>query len=594
DHVDGLADPVGYCRTLRARLDALAGERPSNVPPGPAYLVIEKILARGERLSPDWQTDGTTGYEYMNEAAALLHAPEGEAVLTDYWHALSARPPAFETEEEAARREILLRHFSGQLDATVHAFHRVARSDLPTRDIAAGAIRRALIALLAVFPAYRTYGTGEWAPSSDAALLAPALERAKSRAAPGERPMIDTIAGWLGGIGSGDPELRRDAVRRFQQLSAPVSAKAVEDTAFYRYLRLISRNDVGSDPDRLSASIAEFHAASVERAATFPHALLTTATHDHKRGEDVRARLAVLSELAPEWVERAAHWRALNARHGEGIDPADEYQLYQTLVGAWPLDLSPEDQSGIAAFADRVSGWQQKALREGKLRSSWTAPDEAYEAACEDFLRACLDVSRSSAFLADLTGFVKRIAPAGAMNGIVQAVLRCTVPGVPDLYQGAEYWDLSLVDPDNRRPVDFATRQAAAAQAAGASELLATWRDGRVKQAAIVEALHLRREHPALFLDGGYEPLDIRGSRAANVIAFVRRHGDEAILVAAALRCAGAVAGSGAPSVPVEWWGDTVVDLPAGLSLGDDAGAAIPIATLLDRMPAAIRRLRRG
>ncbi len=566
DHVDGLADPADYCRRLRSVLYKAEALRPANSNPGPAYLVIEKILAQGERLSTDWLTDGTTGYDYMNEAAALLHDPAGEAALTACWSRISGRSPVFEDEERQARLETLQRSFSGQLEAAVAAFHRVARSDLQTRDVTAGILRRGLTVLLSVFPAYRTYGTGDAAPASDAPLLARALEQASPFVAPGEAYILDRIAAWLAGKGPGELELRREAVRRFQQLSAPVAAKAVEDTAFYRYGRLLSRNDVGSDPGRLAGSVVQMHAANAERMTRFPHAMLATATHDHKRGEDVRARLAVISERPERWAERVERWNAVNATSAVGIDAADLYSLYQTLVGAWPTTLEASDGAGLAAFGERVMGWWRKALREAKLRSSWGAPDEDYEARCAAFLKDALDPVRSRGLLVDIAGFAGEIAPAGAVNGLAQALLRCTSPGVPDLYQGAEFWDLSLVDPDNRRPVDFDARRTAMHDGADVSTLWRSWRDGRIKQRLIALALNLRRRQPEVFAEGAYQPLDTVGAGPGEVIAFVRSCGGSAVLVAAALHAGEAVT-SVDLSLSQDWCGDRSVKLPVDLRL---------------------------
>ncbi|MDP9412983.1 MAG: malto-oligosyltrehalose synthase [Pseudomonadota bacterium] len=580
DHVDGLADPTRYCRRLRTALEEAGRRRPPEASPGPAYLVVEKILAEGERLPRDWQTDGTSGYDYMNEASALLHDPAGRAPLAAYWHEISGRPGAFEPEEHAARLEILSRSFSGQLEAAVTAFHAVARSDLATRDISAGGLRRALTTLLSVFPVYRTYGTGDSAPPTDAPLRERAVAKATALAGPGEQKLIEQVAAWLAGEGPGDLALRREAVRRFQQLSAPVSAKAVEDTAFYRYGRLLSRTDVGFDPGRFAASPDHFARASAERLETFPNALLATATHDHKRGEDVRARLAVLSEIPDHWTRQARSWNERNGRHG--IDPGDAYQLYQTLVGAWPLELSPEDGAGVAEFAERVIEWQRKALREAKLRSSWTAPDEIYEAACEAFVRRLL--APGTEFLRELAAFVDEIGPAGAANGLVQAVLRCTVPGVPDTYQGTEYWDFSLVDPDNRRPVEFDAR--IAALDTPEASLLATWRSGAIKQRAIARALQLRKDHPALFAYGSFEQVRVSGRRAGNLFVFRRRHEHSELVAAVALHCADALLGAEAPAIRASWWGHTMVELGRG---GEEA---LPPSMLLGEFPFAMKLIR--
>ena len=565
DHVDGLADPGGYCRTLRQALEAAGDSRPPEAAPGPAYLVVEKILAHGERLPPDWLTDGTSGYDYMNEAAALLHDPQGEASLAAAWADISGRSADFEAEERLARAQMLDWSFAGQLQSAARAFHDVARSDLSTRDFSEAGLRRALAALLTAFRAYRTYSRAEGVPGADADRIGSAVKEASGLVGPGEAAVVERVAAWIAGEGPGDIEARRDAVRKFQQLSAPVAAKAVEDTAFYRYGRLLSRNDVGSDPGRLSASIEAFHEANLERAQAFPHALLATATHDHKRGEDVRARLAVLSERPERWRDHVLRARVLETAGEAGVHPADAYQAHQMLVGAWPTDLQPDDGASLKRFADRLCGWMRKALREGKLRSSWAAPDEGYETACLDWLRAMTDPQRSTDVLAKVAGFVNEIAPAGALNGLVQTLLRCTAPGVPDLYQGTEFWDFSLVDPDNRRPVDFDARRSSLESApAPTSVLLGDWRDGRVKQAVIAAALQLRRSAPPLFEDGNYEPLQTTGLRAGHVLAFARSAGDDTVLVAVPLRCA---AGVGAePRLPPGWWGDTCIQTPAALS----------------------------
>ncbi len=599
DHVDGLADPAGYCRRLRAALDEAGAKRPANAA-GPAYLVVEKILAQGERLSPDWLTDGTTGYDYMNEAAALLHDPAGEAALTSLWTRISGRAAAFEDEERQARLETLRRSFSGQLEAAVAAFHRVARSDMATRDLTAGMLRRGLTVLLSVFPAYRTYGTGDAAPASDAPLLARALERASAYVAPGEGPVLDRIAAWLAGRGPGELALRREAVRRFQQLSAPVAAKAVEDTAFYRYGRLLSRDDVGSDPGRLAGGVGQMHAANAERAACLPSAMLATATHDHKRGEDVRARLAVISERPERWASHVDRWTELNAGAASGIDPVDLYPLYQTLVGAWPPFLAADDAAGLTAFGGRVMGWWRKALREAKLNSSWAAPDEAYEAACEIFLKHALDPVQSAGFLADLIGFVDEIAPAGAVNGLTQVLLRCTAPGVPDLYQGTEFWDFSLVDPDNRRPVDFGLRTSALSHAVDLPSLRRSWADGRIKQRVIASALDLRRRWPEVFAQGTYHPLDVEGEGHGSVIAFLRRSGDRAVLVAAPLHADEAVQPADL-SLSASWCGDRRLRLPKDLAQSrltdvlsgrtSSAEEELPLTLLFQSAPVALFEL---
>ncbi|MBI1179743.1 MAG: malto-oligosyltrehalose synthase [Alphaproteobacteria bacterium] len=559
DHVDGLTDPGGYCRRLRARLEDLEPRRPPEMRRGPAYLVVEKILAAGELLCRDWAVDGTSGYDFMAEAADILHAPGGEQPLGRHWAEVSGRPADFAPEEFEARRDMLAWEFEGQLRRCVEAFHTLARTAPETEALTAGMLRRAIERILWVFPVYRTYGTGADAPETDAVVRETVRQRAVPLAAPGEASVIDAVLAWLAGTGPGDRGLAADAVRRFQQLSAPIAAKAVEDTAFYRYGRLLSQNDVGFDPDRFTLSIAGFHAACTARRQHFPIAMLTTATHDHKRGEDVSARLAVLTEVPEAWIERSKTWRDTTAPLAEGFDPGDLYQLLQMLVGCWPGDLAPDDAEGLSQLRERMGSWQQKALREAKLRSSWAAPDEAYEARARACLDALLDPARSPAFLSDLAAFVERIRPAGQANGLVQTVLRCTAPGVPDLYQGTEFEDLTLVDPDNRRPVDFEARRRTLSQEAPATY------DAR-KQALIAAVLRLRRENPDLWDGGDYTPVETAGPRAAHVLAFLRQRGGRALLVAACLHCAEQTTGTGRLVPEAGWWGDTALDLPQEFS----------------------------
>ncbi|MGY6571134.1 MAG: malto-oligosyltrehalose synthase, partial [Salinarimonas sp.] len=601
DHIDGLRDPAGYCHQLRERLDALRELRPEEAGRERAWLIVEKILGRDETLPRDWDCDGTTGYEFMDRVCAVLHDPKSDAMLSELWSEVSGRYPDFESEEADARNELLVRDFSGQLDTCTRAFHAMTQASLETRDITLAALRRALTALIVAFPVYRTYATEGASPGSDAPHLAQAVEAARAMSAPGEEGVVDLIAGWLSGIGNLDPQARGEAVARFQQLTAPIAAKAVEDTAFYRYGRLISRNDVGFDVAALAIGVDDFHEASARAATDYPAAMVTTATHDHKRGEDVRARLAVISADPGGWGEAVSEWFERNRRlSAETIDPADEYTLYQMMAGAWPLDLSPEDAPGLAAFRDRLAGWQEKALREGKLRSSWRAPDGEYEAACRAFLEAITDPDRSLPFIETMHDYVETIAPAGALNGLAQAFLRNLVPGVPDLYQGCEFWDVSLVDPDNRRPVDYAARITALDDDVPLTKLLPHWRDGRVKQALIARLLNLRKTAPARFAEGDYLPLEVAGARAGNVIAFARRY-SSSLLIAVAPRCAGEAIVSGGPPHPdPQWWGDTSIVIPAdmigtpmrdGLNNGPETAlaSAIPVADILAAFPLGLR-----
>jgi (1->4)-alpha-D-glucan 1-alpha-D-glucosylmutase len=594
DHVDGLADPAAYCRRLRSEMDELARQRPE--PDPHPYIVVEKILGAGEALPTDWGIDGTTGYDFMNEVSALQHDAAGAGPLGKLWHEISGRPAEFEPEEELARAEIVESAFEAALARTAQSFAALARLGKAAGAVSEASLRRGLVRLLQHLRVYRTYATGADASPAPGPEFDAAVNAAKAKANGTDRAAIAFIADVMRG-GGAVPENRRDAVRRFNHLSAPVAAKAVEDTAFYRYGRLLSRNDVGFNPGAFASPVAEFHRAMIGRAQSFPHAMLATATHDHKRGEDVRARLAVLSEMPEAWAQAVRSWMQMNAQHRpRELDRGDEYQLYQILVGAWPLDLEVGDREGLSAFCGRVWGWRQKSLREAKLHTSWLDPDEAYEKANENFLRAILDSGDGAAFLESIASFVTRIAPAGALNGLVQAALRCTAPGVPDCYQGTEYWDLSLVDPDNRRPVDYAARRESLQHDTSPLELLAHWRDGTVKQAVIASLLNLRIRKPLLFAAGDYQPLEVRGARADKVAAFLRPAGGDALLVAVPLHCAAACADR--PLTDARFWGDTEIVLPEGSDaarlrplFGDGAtegGTTLPCRTLFAQFPVAV------
>jgi (1->4)-alpha-D-glucan 1-alpha-D-glucosylmutase len=677
DHVDGLADPREYCERVRQRLASLRA--------GPPWIVVEKILARGETLREDWPVQGTTGYDFMNDAGALLHDPAGAAPLAQTWAAISGHDGPFARVALDARREVLTASLAAELDHATRALHRIAREQPVTRDFTYATVHRVVAQLAMHFPVYRIYPANGLRGALDNRYFEVALEAARQALPRANLVALDQIDAWLGArapdaaSGNGaaktaprtanasanpgssvaanaatnpgksavaNPDAnpatnpgpgaakhaaqnapaaplshaliaQRTALTLFSQLTAPLAAKATEDTALYRYGRLLSRNEVGADPDDFALSVEDFHAANALRQRRFPHALLATATHDHKRGEDVRARLAVLSEIAPEWSATLRAWSTLNQPHrrndttpssssgspqgGWAPGPAAEAMLYQTLVGCWPPALDAGDEAGVRELAERVAQWQLKALREAKLRTNWLAPDETYESECQAFIFDILAPQRRDGFLQALAAFVARIAPAGAVNTLLQTVLRLTSPGVPDLYQGTELWDFSLVDPDNRRPVDFALR-AAALDAEAPATKLANWRDARVKQAAIARLLALRARAPGLLREGEYRPLEVRGEQAAHVVAFARRHGD-AWAVVIGTRHAAALLEGGLPLVESTRWRDTAVVLPAGCPaanlhdwLSDTAHAAakddqanvLHLRDVLTAMPVAV------
>ncbi|HZW13436.1 MAG TPA: malto-oligosyltrehalose synthase [Noviherbaspirillum sp.] len=579
DHVDGLADPGGYCRKLRSRLAALTSQRPPELPPAPAYIIVEKILAHHEQLRTDWDIDGTSGYDFMDRVGALLHDPAGEAPLTATWAALTGHELDFGDEVRQARRQLLGANLSGEFEAAARALHAVARTDLRTRDYSLGAIRRVFTELLVHFPVYRTYAISSGHDERDREVIDRTLEQARRSVDRTEVPLLDVIARWLVGDAPRDAtnpkvhELHQRAITRFQQLTPPLAAKSVEDTAFYRYGRLLSRNEVGSDPAQFALGVAEFHEANVTRASRFPASLLATATHDHKRGEDVRARIAALSEMPGEWERTVRDWMDMNAPWRTEVagengappapapNPADEMMLYQMLIGAWPIGLEATDRDGVQQFAERIDRWQTKALREAKLVSDWVMPNEEYEAACRSFLFGILEVKPENTFLRRLVMSVQRLTPAGVANSLAQTVLRLTSPGVPDLYQGTDFWDFSLVDPDNRRPVDYAARREALDAQPEYLRDIEGWQSGRVKQLVIRASLGLRSREPELFSRGEYVPLALEGALNTHAISFARRLQERSIIVLATHLPAKLLAQAQLPLVLPADWRDTAVVL---------------------------------
>jgi (1->4)-alpha-D-glucan 1-alpha-D-glucosylmutase len=600
DHIDGLAQPADYCRKLRARLHALETQRPTTDQTGPAYFVVEKILASDEQLPPEWQADGTTGYDFMDEVNALAHDDAGQLPLTELWHRISGRPGSFDPEEELARRQILDRSFSAQRESVVDSLYEIAQSDLTTREISRPAIRRGLTEILVHFPVYRIYAGVEHTSLADIRFMSQAITQAKLTGFPGDVWLIETLGRWLSGqrIRPEVDALQNAALIRFEQLSAPLCAKAVEDTAFYRYGRLISRNDVGFNVRQLSCRSDEFHDKMKQRAAYLPHAMLATATHDHKRGEDVRARLAVISEMPSEWATAVERWIELSAPHcvTNGGPPmpsaADLLMLFQTIVGAWPMTLSPGDKRGLAGFSKRIAAWQQKALREAKLHSDWSAPNHVYERAADDFITWLF--FGPSEVLREIAHFARRIAPAGAVNGLAQVSVKLTAPGVPDIYQGTEYWDLSLVDPDNRAAVDFAARQSSLGSVFGDEG----WTDGSIKQFVTARILAVRKKNPEIFSEGDYLPLDVSGPKSSHVVAYARILPMACAIVVVCRSIAHLMPDDSTLNILASHWNGTCLVVPPELQ-GTFSNAFFPeetiilrtdnrIAQILSRFPVAI------
>lgn len=606
DHVDGLADPAAYCRHLRTQLAAHAAQRPAAQPLAQPWLVVEKILAAGEALPASWQVDGTTGYDFMEDVCAVLHDPAGKAPLTALWERISGDPRSYPEIVTAVRRYVLQRHLTTEYESLGARLHARACVDPATRDLTLAALRQALSALLSAVPVYRSYLDGHHAAPADDAMLDEAAQAARVALAPDEDAALDFILGCL--RTQLPPQSADGAIRqRLQQLMPALAAKAGEDTAFYRYGRLLSRNEVGSEPATLAIAPASFHARMHARQLAFPHGMLATATHDHKRGEDARMRLAVLSEVADDWTDAVAGWErdgaAMLAALPLAPDPADRLMLYQTLTGAWPM--APDALAGNAArddFLARIGAWQRKAIREAKRHGSWTRPDLAYEQACESFLQG-LARGWPEGLLARIGHFAQRIAPAGALNSLAQVMVQLTVPGVPDRYQGCEGWDFSLVDPDNRRPPDFARLQAQLGCTAGWAHWLAHWRDGRIKQQLIRRVLAVRGETGELLSEGQYSEVPAHGTLAPQVLAFARTtQGQQAITVVS--RLAARHVDPALPRIPPACWSDTTLDVsaphpsrwtdaltarplsaPSGHLHLRDVLAALPVALLLRDSP---------
>jgi (1->4)-alpha-D-glucan 1-alpha-D-glucosylmutase len=559
DHIDGLLDPKAYSLRLRDRA------------PRPFYLVVEKILAPHESLRDDWKVDGTTGYEFANLVTGLLIDPAGEEPLTRFYSEFSGTKGPFPDIVRDCKLRIMETEMAGELAVLAREAGRVARGNPRTADFTNNALQRALKQIVACFPVYRTYVDGSPPTDADLRDIDWAVTQARRRETALDPSVFDFLHGLLTCDLVAEPHsgFSRVAVvraaMRAQQYSGPVMAKGLEDTAFYRYNRMLALNEVGGHPDQFRTSLGAFHYANEQRARRTPHAMLATSTHDTKRGEDTRARLAVLGEVAEEWTQHVIAWnRILRARSsGSGDDTPpdrnDEYALYQLLFGAWPPELSTgelSDPAGIDMFRMRLESAMVKAMREAKIHTTWAAPDAVYENAVLAFIRHALDTSRSNPFLDSFAKFQARFAPLGVRNSLVQAALKLTAPGVPDIYQGAELWDFSLVDPDNRRPVDFARRRALFDRPAGLEDLarlMEEWQDGRIKLRIISDLLRLRREHRDLFAFGSYAALNATGPAADRICAFVRAGEQSAIVVAAALfpRRTGA-----------EGWGDSAVPMP--------------------------------
>jgi len=534
DHIDGLRDPVQYFHRLRRLIRGARGDGVT-----PFYLVVEKILGEDEKLPAFSGVHGTTGYEWMNTITRLLVDGNGMDPLDEIFRQISSKSPKLGPILKEAKRRVLETLLTSEFIVLARLLARIASGHYSTRDYSEDSLRQALELYVLHFPVYRTYLTSSGPSAHDRSLIAQTIEKARADWFAADDGIFDFLRDTLtmdlvkpGRAAHSAPRVRRFALK-VQQFTGPMMAKSLEDTTFYRYHRLLALNEVGGDPAAKALPVDAFHQRMQTRARESPHGMTATATHDTKRGEDARTRIMALSEIPGEWASAVARWKVLNAPHlvidGEMRAPSAtfEYMLYQALLGAW----QPDDDS----FLERMQAYALKAAREGKEETSWLNPHGAYEAGVNTFLARILDPSISSEFLEAIETLARRLSLMGALNSLSQLTLKATMPGVPDFYQGTEFWDLSLVDPDNRRPVDFAERASALAslETPDWDHLARHWPDGRLKLAWTRHLLKLRTELSDVFAGGDYQPLEPTGPHRNHVVAFARRRGRDAAIVVA-------------------------------------------------------------
>jgi len=592
DHIDGLRDPAQYFQRLHRLIRDARGGADS-----PFYVVIEKILGEQEQLHRFAGIHGTTGYEWLNAITQVMVDGNGLEPLDEVWRQVSNLPPRLDPVLKEAKRRVLETLLTSEFTVLRRLLARIAGGHYSTRDYSADSLRQALELYVLHFPVYRTYLTPAGPTPHDQALISETIEKARADWFAADEGIFDFLRDVLtmALIKPGRPAHSAPRVRRFalklQQFTGPLMAKSLEDTAFYRYHRLLALNEVGGDPSAKALSIDAFHDLMRTRVQQWPHGMTATATHDTKRGEDARARLTALAELPGEWASAVGRWKILNARHlvVEGAmrapSAAFEYMLYQALLGAWP-PAGHDD-----TLLPRMQAYALKAAREGKQETSWLNPNQAYEAGLQTFLARILDRTASAEFLDSLDTLGRRIALLGALNSLGQITLKATMPGVPDFYQGTEFWDLSLVDPDNRRPVDFAERAAvlAAVETADWPGLVQKWPDGHLKLAWTRHVLKLRTELAEVFAHGDYQPLQVSGPHRDHVIAYARRHERDVAIVAVAKSLAPMTQGGRVWPRAEAFDGSLSL---AGYSLEGLAGTELPLAALFRHLPAAVLKAR--
>jgi (1->4)-alpha-D-glucan 1-alpha-D-glucosylmutase len=568
DHVDGLLEPARYLARLRALAERGAPTAPT--------IIVEKILAPDEALPDGWPVDGTTGYEHLAATAGVLVDADNAIAVRAVWSALTFERRPWADVAYESRRLILETALAAELNVLARRLDTLSEQHRYTRDFTFASLHEALREVLACFPVYRTYVARDatLVTARDRDVIARAVRAAVRRNPVVNRSLFQFIEALLllrdpEGLSAGEIDARREFVLRLQQLTGPVAARGLEDTAFYRYFPLLSLAEVGGDPDQLGLSVDQFHALMRRRAVTWPRGLSATATHDTKRGEDARARLHVLSEVPDRWRDAVLSWRALNAtlRTPAGLpDPLTEVFIYAALVGGRP----PGGLEADPAFGARFSSYVAKAIAEAKLYTSWINPDAAYEEAIATFVRELLDRDKSAAFLESLGDFVSGIETAGVLNALAQVLLKVAAPGVPDVYGGGELWDFSFADPDNRRPVDFVQRISTLAEVrrsaevdarSTASALLADPDDGAIKTFVLHRALATRARHREAFESTTYTACATRGPLSRHVVAFARGEAGRRVFAVTGRLFAGLTDGRRAPVGDV--WRDTAVVLPA-------------------------------
>jgi (1->4)-alpha-D-glucan 1-alpha-D-glucosylmutase len=602
DHPDGLWDPAGYFRRLQeAYAEAADGrqqtadeyvngsEFPSPVPRPPSeerplYIVVEKILGRGESLPPDWTVHGTTGYEFLNALNGVFVDGSNEKRFSEIYASFTGTKLRMEELVYTSKKQIMAVSLASELNVLAHLLNHISEHNRYYRDFTLNSLRAVIREVVACFPVYRTYIVAETdsVEERDRTYIDKAITQAKRRNPTIEPSMFDFLRDILvlNYPDTFDPDAREDQrtfVMKFQQFTGPVMAKGLEDTAFYIYNRLISLNEVGGEPQKFGISVGSFHRQNQERLRHWPHAMLTTSTHDTKRSEDVRARINVLSELPKEWRAALTRWSRFNRRKKMTVDGApapdrnEEYLLYQTLLGAWPFE--PMNAEEHEQFVQRIQDYMIKAIREAKINTSWLNPNNAYDEAVRAFVAAILKEGSTNRFLDDFQQFQRKIAHFGVFNSLSQTLLKLTSPGAPDIYQGNEMWDFSLVDPDNRRPVDYDLRKWLLGEmldlkddpAAFARMLVDERASGRIKLYMTHHALTFRRDHAALFRDGSYSPLEATDDANDHIIAFARvRNGDRAITVVPRLPAKRLRGDESAIPLGEDAWGDTLLILTNG------------------------------